>query len=359
MKKSLLKIGLLLSVAPLLASCATRTDVEGLQRQLRIVNKKIEDMKADTVDRLQKRQAAAIGQMDQLEQDMLELKNQLEESYYLNQRLREQNKELEQTISTIAANEASQREEALRRLEEQQRVKEERLKEELEQKLRLQEESVRKIQQARIKEAERRAREAAIEAELARKKSSAVNNNSNVRGPVKHIKPPKTKKKYSVVAPPVIPNDAKIAPPSTSPTPPAVTKTTPKAVSPQIAPVTSTGNEFDKAEELYERKKYSEAFKAFEQIASTAKGSQSVDARYMAGESLFAQKEYDKAIMQYQQIIAKHGSHAKAPAAMLKQAMAFEKLADKDTAKVIYKKVLKKHGSSEEAATAQQHLDKL
>lgn len=358
MKKSVLKIGLLLSVAPLMASCAMQNDVDALQRQLRIVNKKIEDMKADTVDRLQKRQAAAIGQMDQLEQDMLELKNQLEESYYLNQRLREQNKELEQTISNIAANEATQREEALRRLEEQQRVKEEQLKEELEQKLRMQEESVRKIQQARIKEAERRAREAAIEAELAKKKSAAVRT-SSTQGAVTHIKTSKTKKKYSVVAPPVVPKDAKIAPPSTSPAPKTVAKATPKVVSPQIAPVTSAENDFAKAEELYSRKKYSEAFKAFEQIAATAKGAQGVDARYMAGESLFAQKEYDKAIMQYQQIIAKHGSHAKAPAAMLKQAMAFEKLADKDTAKVIYKKVLKKHGSSEEAVTAQQHLDKL
>jgi TolA-binding protein len=39
--------------------------------------------------------------------------------------------------------------------------------------------------------------------------------------------------------------------------------------------------------------------------------------------------------------------------------MAFEKLADKDTAKVIYKKLLKKHGSSPEAATAQERLSKL
>ncbi|MFW2366994.1 MAG: tetratricopeptide repeat protein, partial [Desulforhopalus sp.] len=71
------------------------------------------------------------------------------------------------------------------------------------------------------------------------------------------------------------------------------------------------------------------------------------------------EKEYDKAIMQYQKIISQHGNDAKAPQAMLKQGMAFEKLADKDTAKVIYKKLLKKHGSSPEAATARENLDKL
>jgi TolA-binding protein len=79
----------------------------------------------------------------------------------------------------------------------------------------------------------------------------------------------------------------------------------------------------------------------------------------MMGESLFQLKEYDKAIMQYKNIISQHSDHAKSPAAMLKQGMAFEKLADKDTAKVIYKKLLKKHSSSPEAATAQERLGKL
>jgi TolA-binding protein len=79
----------------------------------------------------------------------------------------------------------------------------------------------------------------------------------------------------------------------------------------------------------------------------------------MIGECLFEQKEYDKAIMQYQNIISQHAEHAKSPAAMLKQGMAFEKLSDKDTAKVIYKKLLKKHGSSPEATTAQERISKI
>ena len=51
--------------------------------------------------------------------------------------------------------------------------------------------------------------------------------------------------------------------------------------------------------------------------------------------------------------------HDKAPAAMFKQGMAFEKLADKETAKVIYKKLTKKYGSSPEASKAQERLSKL
>ncbi|WP_169309122.1 tetratricopeptide repeat protein [Desulforhopalus sp. IMCC35007] len=361
MKKTVLKIGLLLSMAPLLVSCASQQDVEELRYQLRIVNKKVDDMKSDTVDRLQKRQAAASGQMDILEQDIMQLKSQLEESYHLNQRLREQNKELGETITSVAQNEASQREEALKKIEEQQREKEEKLTQLLNEKIRQQEENVKAIQQARIKEAERRAKEAAISAELAKNRSNSAN--SNLSG-TQQLKVDKAKIKHSVVAPPTVPDTAiqpasspSVAPVTTS----AVTPSAPKeVVAPAIASNSSGGTgSFAEATKLYEQKKYSQALQIFEDIASNSNAAEQVDARYMMGECLFDQKEYDKAIMQYQKIIAQNSNHNKAPAAMLKQAMAFEKLADKDTAKVIYKKVLKKHSNSSEAAIAQTRLEKL
>ena len=367
MKKSVLKLTLLLTASTFLFGCASQQEVESLRYQLRVVNKKIADMKVDTVDPLQKRQAAASGQMDTLEQDIMQLKSQLDESYHLNQRLREQNKELEASISTIAQNEASQREEALRKMEEQQKEKEAQLTQMLNQKIQEQEASVKAIQQARIKEAERRAREASIAAELAQKRSKSVSTTmAGSQDSVKHISTDKTKKKNSVVAPPTVPQAAQVqtqveAPKNieqpvqivVAPAPP----TAPAVVT--ISPPAGTGNDFSEAEKLYEQKKYSQAYSMFNEIASNSGAADNVDARYMMGECLFAQKEYDKAIMQYQKIIAQHSSHGKAPAAMLKQAMAFEKLADKDTAKVIYKKVLKKHAGSSEAQTAEERLSKL
>ena len=355
MKKSVLKIALLLSTTTFLVSCASQKDMQDLRYQLRVVNKKIEDMRSDTVDPLQKRQAAASGHMDLLEQDILQLKSQLEESYHLNQRLREQNKELGESISNIAQNEANQREEALRKMEEQQREKETKLTQLLNQKIREQEESVKAIQQARIKEAERRAKEASIAAEIARKRSkSASNKVSNSQGTVKHIKASSSKKKHSVVAPPLATNTGQV---QTKPIKNA--KQPEKAATAVRSQPPTTGNEFSNAQTLFERKKYNQAYSKFDQIATNSTSPSNVDARYMMGECLFAQKEYDKAIMQYQKIIAQHSSHSKAPAAMLKQAMAFEKLADKDTAKVIYKKVLKRHGNSIEAQTAKERLDNL
>ncbi len=358
MKKTVLNFLLVASVAPFLVQCASQADLNDLRYQLRIVNKKIEDMKSTTVGQLQKRQAAASGQVDLVERDIREMKSQLEETYQLNQRLKEQNKELEATISNVAQSEAAKREEALKSFEESQREKESRLTEALNEKLRLQQESVKAIQDARIREAERRAKDAALSAQLAKTRAKSASSALQSSGSTSHIRLDQKKIKLST--------DEHAATPAES----TKTKQTEKIVqsSAEKAPVaqvasTNTGetslDNFKKAQKLYENNKFKEALPLFEQEAANASSPDSVDARFMMGECLFNQKEYDKAIMQYQNIISQHSDHPKSPAAMLKQGMAFEKLADKDTAKVIYKKLLKKYASSPEASTAQEQLGKL
>jgi tol-pal system protein YbgF len=359
MKKTVINFLLLVSVAPFLVQCAAQTDVDDLRYQLRIVNKKIEDMKSTTVGQLQKRQAAASGQVDQVERDILELKSQLEETYHLNQRLKEQNKELQESISNVAQTEATKREEALKQFGESQREKELRLTEALNEKLRLQQDSVKAIQQARIREAELRVKEASLAAELAKKRSRSANSNLRSSGSDKHIQLDQKKVKLSVDTQPASPSR-----PATTPTEQneqtAKQQTTPPVSNSTVGAADGpASDDFIKARKLYDGDKFKEAYQLFEQIAANPSGSNSVEARFMMGECLFQQKEYDKAIMQYQNIISQHADHAKSPQAMLKQGMAFEKLADKDTAKVIYKKLLKKHGSSPEAATAQERLSKL
>ncbi|MGW8194649.1 MAG: tetratricopeptide repeat protein [Desulforhopalus sp.] len=358
MKKPVLTVLLIVSIAPLLVHCASQTDVEDLRYQLRIVNKKLEDMKANTVGQLQKRQAASAGQVDVLEQDILKLKSQLDETYHLNQRLKEQNKELQESISTVAAEEAAKREEALRRLEEQQLEKEAKLANELNEKLRMQQESVKAIQEARIKEAERKAKEAALAAQLAKNRSAAMNSSTGTTGTIQQIPATDKKIKKSVVAPAAPPEERE----DDANTPQQTASSQPVA-SPQVPPATITiqtgATTLAKAQSLYDSSKYDEALVLYEEVAVDPTSGDAVTARFMMGECLFNQKEYDKAIMQYQKIISQHPDDAKAAPAMLKQGMAFEKLADKDTAKVIYKKLLKKHGSAPEAAIAQEKLDKL
>jgi tol-pal system protein YbgF len=357
MKKTLFNFLILGSFVPFLVQCASQQDLEQVRYQLRIVNKKLEDMKANTVDQLQKRQAAASGQVDQVEQDILSLKSQLEETYHLNQRLKEQNKELEATIASVVETEASKREEALKKFEASQREKELRLTQELNEKLRLQQESVNAIQQARIKDAERRAKEAALAAELAKTRSNSANAGLQSSGSPSHIRLDQKKIKLKVS------NTSEASAQAKPSQPEKVTQ--PAKQQPVTAPVStsttkdSASNDFNNAQKLYNKGNFKEAFKLYEQIAVNPSASDTVEARFMMGECLFQQKEYDKAIMQYQNIISQHPDNAKAPEAMLKQGMAFEKLADKDTAKVIYKKLLKKYSSSSEAATAQKKLDTL
>ena len=364
MKKTVLNFLLLASVAPFLVQCASQTDLDDLRYQLRIVNKKIEDMKSTTVGQIQKRQAAASGQVDMVEQDIREMKSQLEETYQLNQRLKEQNKELEASISSVAQTEAAKREEALKNFEDSQREKEARLTEALNEKLRLQQESVKAIQEARIKEAERRAKDAALAAQLAKTRAKSANTDLQSSGSRSHIRLDQKKIKLSAAEQTTATPEPKIqlANQKVKQTEPVVQTTVEKAPASHVANTivgeTSLDN-FKKAQKLYENNKFKEALQLFEQEAGNASSANSVDARFMMGECLFNQKEYDKAIMQYQNIISQHSDHPKSPAAMLKQGMAFEKLADKDTAKVIYKKLLKKYSSSPEAASAQEKLSKL
>ena len=355
MKKTLYTTFAALAVLPFLLQCASQSDVEDLRYQLRIVNKKIEDMKTATIP-LQKRQAAASGQMDQLEKEILELKGQLEETHHLNQKLKDQNKELESSISSVAQEEAAKREEALRRFEEALREKEAKLAEKLNQ----QQESVKAIQEARLKEAERKAKEAALMADLAKKKTqTAATPTTDQEG--KKAQPAADKKKDKKEPPASTVEDTGVATPSKqASTPPAKEKATSPPATKEKADAGDGGDSsMKKAMKLFEKNSYDEALPLFEQIAGNANANEAVEARYMMGECLFNQKEYDKAIMQYQKIISQSSGHAKAPSAMLKQGMAFEKLSDKETAKVIYKKLVKKHGSSSEASKAQERLGKL
>jgi TolA-binding protein len=77
------------------------------------------------------------------------------------------------------------------------------------------------------------------------------------------------------------------------------------------------------------------------------------------GESLYNQGEYDLAILDYQKVISNHNKDALTPSALLKQGMAFEKLTDNETAKIIYKKLLNDHPASSEASQAKDRLKKL
>lgn len=346
MNKSALTFLFALAVSPLLVQCASQDELNQIHYQLRQLNKKVVELETSTVDNLQKRQASSASQMDQLYKEFLQFKSDLEETGHLNRRLTEQNKELENAFKSYAKTEEEKRAAELKRLE-MNIVDKDRSIDDLAQQLKLQQDNLQAIQNARVEDAKRKAEAAAKAATAARAKAEAASKASSSAVPAK-IRADKKKKAFSVPA-------------SSSPSTAASTSTvqTSKPPVPAAPPETvsqSTGN----AGDLYQDGKYREAYRAFEELTRDQENSgAAINARYMMGECLFALKEYDQAILDYQNIITNNPSSSKAPAAMLRQGMAFEKLNDSDTARILYQKLIASYKQSSEAAQAQQLLDKM
>jgi tol-pal system protein YbgF len=80
------------------------------------------------------------------------------------------------------------------------------------------------------------------------------------------------------------------------------------------------------------------------------------DAQFFLAESYFSEKWYEKAVLEYQTLIAKYTKSNKRPAALYKQALAFEKLGDTVNAKARFRDVVSVYPASPEAAQAKKKL---
>ena len=66
--------------------------------------------------------------------------------------------------------------------------------------------------------------------------------------------------------------------------------------------------------------------------------------------------QYEQAILAFQDVIKKYPRGNKVPNALLRQALAFYKLKDKTSAKLLLRKVIKKYSKSNEAKIAKNKL---
>ncbi len=358
MNKSLVTLLILLFLTPFLVQCASQDEVRTLSYQLRAVNKKLEDMQANTVGDMQKKQASSSGQLNEMQQEILALKSELEVTAVTNRQLQEKNKGLESSLHEIVNKQSSETDVKITQLNEQ---------------LKQQQDNVATLQSARTQEAERKASAAADAAEAARLKVKTAGNNHGIA----HFQAER-KKQVKGQAPAAVKQEASTQhstvhtpPPAKEPVSDDVSSTTPAAPAPRPAPkkeqeqpaaaaTAPTDELFNQAQKKYEAGNYQNAYETFEaSINKNASGPNAIQARYMMGESLYQQKEYDQAILQYQKIISSQPKHPKTPAALLKQAMAFEQLSDKDTAKILYQKIITSYGSSPEAQQAKTKLSSL
>jgi tol-pal system protein YbgF len=80
------------------------------------------------------------------------------------------------------------------------------------------------------------------------------------------------------------------------------------------------------------------------------------NAHYWVGETYYSEKSYEQAILAFQEVIKNFPTKDKVPAAMLKQAMAFNAINDAKSAKYVLKKLEETYPKSDEAAKAKELL---
>lgn len=83
------------------------------------------------------------------------------------------------------------------------------------------------------------------------------------------------------------------------------------------------------------------------------------NAYYWIGETYYSEKNYEPAILAFQEVIKNHPQKEKVPAAMLKQAMAFKAINDTKNARYVLKKLLETYPKSAEIKKAKELLQEL
>ena len=79
--------------------------------------------------------------------------------------------------------------------------------------------------------------------------------------------------------------------------------------------------------------------------------------QFWIGETYYQKKDFERAILEYEKAIVKYPEGDKIPAALFKQALAFQELGDKTNARNLFKRVIEKYPHSEQAEMAKKKLE--
>lgn len=85
----------------------------------------------------------------------------------------------------------------------------------------------------------------------------------------------------------------------------------------------------------------------------------SANVRYWIGETYYLEKNYEQAVLEFQQVIKEYPGKEKVPAAMLKQGLSFRELGDNKSAKFIIRELIEKFPRAEETPIAKEVLPKI
>ena len=366
MKRAVLYSVVLFSFTTLLIQCvATQQDVEYTNVKVRKmdtkvddINKEIEDLKKQTVQGVQARQAETGDRLDYQQSEILRLQGQIEENNFLMQQIQEENKELKKLLLTRLDSSEQDRSEEINRLNERLALADEQLQKAME-RVAYAEDEIMAIKEARSHEASQRAMEAAQRAREAERKARMTD--QEVKTEPRQITPDSYKidvSSQNITAPSFDEKEAQDV------EPPAAVKTAapqpPQPDQPPSPPPPTVANSYEQGMNLFKQKKYRDAYNSFaEYLGKNPSGSKAVDARYYAAESLYEDKDYELAILEFQKVIIEHSKHELAPKALYRQGLSFEKIGDPETARIVYNKLVDTYPKSAEVASAKTRLESL
>jgi tol-pal system protein YbgF len=119
-------------------------------------------------------------------------------------------------------------------------------------------------------------------------------------------------------------------------------------------------SDYDVAWGALEKKDYRVAISRFKEfLQKHPKSKLANNAQYWIGESHYALREFDQAILEFDAVRSRYPQADKVPAALLKQGFAFAELGEKVNARLILQEVVEKYAQSPEAAQAKQKLRSL
>jgi len=129
--------------------------------------------------------------------------------------------------------------------------------------------------------------------------------------------------------------------------------------SPQASPLSPEEADFKKAKALFDAKEYNQAIKAFSTFQKTYKNSKLNDqVLFYIADSYYNLKIYDKAIINFDQIVNTYPKSRFASLAMLKEGLSFIYLGDKIDGRFLLEKVIKVYPNTQEAKQAKAYLEK-
>ena len=134
---------------------------------------------------------------------------------------------------------------------------------------------------------------------------------------------------------------------------------TAREVPPEVKGLSTGMSElYREAFETYQRGDMEGARKKFEAFLKQYPNTDLSDnAQFWIGETYYAKKDFERAILEYEKAIVKYPEGDKVPAAILKQAFSFLELGDKTNGKNLLRRVMERYPQSEQAETAKKRLE--